>query len=84
MGEKTESVPQTDTGRRVEETKAVESRRFKELGKKAGRKLGKMPFPLILAGYNKSFSPDCLTKTQVPANPKRGCIGAEACPVPVS
>ena len=34
--------------------------------------------------YNKSLSNDCLAKTQVPANPFRGYIGAEACPVLVS
>ena len=35
-------------------------------------------------GHSKSLSTDCLAKTQVPANPKRGCIGADACPVLVS
>ena len=35
-------VPQTDTGGLVEKTKANERRRFKELGKKAGRKLCEM------------------------------------------
>jgi hypothetical protein len=34
--------------------------------------------------YNKSLSTDCLAKTQVPANPKKGRIGAETCPVLVS
>ena len=35
-------------------------------------------------GRSKRLSTDCLTKTQVPANPNRGCIGADACPVLVS
>ena len=35
-------------------------------------------------GVNKSLSTDCLAKTQVPANPNRGRIGAETCPVLVS
>ncbi len=39
------AVPQTDTGGLVEYTKASGRRWFKELGKKAGRKLCKMPCP---------------------------------------
>ena len=35
-------VPQTDTGGLVEKTKVSERRKFKELGKKSGRKLCKM------------------------------------------
>lgn len=35
-------------------------------------------------GHSKSLSTDCLAKTQAPANPNRGCIGAETCPVLVS
>ena len=37
-----------------------------------------------LCDYNKSLSTDCLAKTQAPANPERGRIGAETCPVLVS
>ena len=40
--------------------------------------------PDVTSGYNKRFSTDCLAKTQVPANPKRGRIGAATCPVLVS
>jgi len=39
------TVPQTDTGGLVENTKAIEKTISKELGKTAGRKLCKMPFP---------------------------------------
>ncbi len=35
-------------------------------------------------GCNKSFSTDCLAKTQAPANQNMRRIGAEACPVLVS
>ena len=38
-----EAVPQTDTGGLVEKTKVSEWRRFKELGKKAGRKFARCP-----------------------------------------
>ena len=39
------SVPQTDTGRLVEYTKAIGRKQFKELGKTAGRNLWEMPYP---------------------------------------
>ena len=38
------SVPQTDTGGLVEYTKANGRKRFKELGKTAGRNLWEMPY----------------------------------------
>lgn len=38
------AVPQTDTGGLVEYTKAIGRKRFKELGKTAGRNLWEMPF----------------------------------------
>ncbi len=38
-----QAVPQTDTGGLVEKTKASERKRFKELGKQAGRNLGRCP-----------------------------------------
>lgn len=38
----------------------------------------------IYRDYNKSLSTDCLAKTQAPANPERGRIGADTCPVLVS
>ena len=41
------SVPQTDTGGLVEYTKAIGRKRFKELGKTAGRNLWEMPCPPI-------------------------------------
>ena len=56
---------------------------FKELGNKAERKLFDMLFP-PMAGRSKCLSTDCLAKTQVPANPNKGSIGAETCPVLVS
>ena len=40
--------------------------------------------PRLWRGHSKRLSTDCLTKTQVPANPNRGSIGAEICPVLVS
>lgn len=43
-----------------------------------------MLYHVEIRGYNKSLLNDCLAKTQVPANPFRGYIGAEACPVLVS
>lgn len=49
-------VPQTDTGGQVEYTKASERKRFKELGKKTGRKIIKMPFRQ-LADTTKDCSP---------------------------
>ena len=67
----------------MEDTKAFGSGRLKELGKKAERKVSEMLFPRF-GGRSESLPADCLSKTQVPANPKRGCIGAETCPVPVS
>ena len=39
------TVPQTDTGGQVENTKVIEKTISKELGKTAGRKLCKMPCP---------------------------------------
>jgi len=42
------SVPQTDTGRLVENTKAIGRKRFKELGKIAGRNLREMPYPDLI------------------------------------
>ena len=45
----------TDTGGLVEYTKADERRKFKELGKKAGRKLCKMPCPDVSRGSTKDF-----------------------------
>ena len=40
------SVPQTDTGGLVENTKVIRRKRFKELGKTTGRNLWEMPFPI--------------------------------------
>ena len=57
------AVPQTDTGGLVEYTKAIGRQQFKELGKKAGRKLCKMPCP-DYSGPQLMISSDCLTKTQ--------------------
>ena len=47
LAEKTIAVPQTDTGGLVEKTKASERRRFKELGKSAGRNLGICPSRIL-------------------------------------
>ena len=63
------SVPQTDTGGLVEYTKAIGRKRFKELGKLAGRNLWEMPF-LDLSGTQQKTLTGCLTKTQVSAKPK--------------
>ena len=38
------SVPQTDTGGLVENTKAIGRKQFKELGKTIGRNLWEMPY----------------------------------------
>ena len=40
--------------------------------------------PISFGTPSKSLSTDCLAKTQAPANPHRGRIGAETCPVLVS
>ena len=49
-GELTISVPQTDTGGLVEYTKAIGRKRFKELGKTAGRNLWEMPYLDLIVG----------------------------------
>ena len=36
---------------------------------------------IVPFGSQKAASNDCLSKTQVSANPKRGNIGTDACPV---
>jgi len=72
-----EPVPQTDTGGLVENTKAFEKEWFKELGKKAGRNLWEKPSPTMW-GRSKGLPADCLSKTQLPANPNRRSIGGEA------
>ena len=48
------TVPQTDTGGQVENTKAIEITISKELGKTAGRKLCKMPSPIYRGAANDS------------------------------
>ena len=63
------SVPQTDTGGLVENTKASGRKQFKELGKTAGRNLWEMPFP-PQGGTQRKTLTDCLTKTQVSEKPK--------------
>ena len=63
------SVPQTDTGGLVENTKANGRKRFKELGKLAGRNLWEMPYPEQSGSQQKTLT-GCLTKTQVSAKPK--------------
>ena len=47
------SVPQTDTGGLVENTKAIGRKRFKELGKTAGRNLWEMPCPDLIGAAAK-------------------------------
>jgi hypothetical protein len=83
------TVPQTDTGRWVEDTKAIERTLVKELGKltpylrKKGYLLvcGGMPVRRT-GGWHKPGPSDCLPKTQVSAERASGRIGADACPVP--
>ena len=69
--EAVKSVPQTDTGRLVEYTKAIGRKRLKELGKTAGRNLWEMPcqIPAGIWPQRKTLA-DCLSKTQVSAKPK--------------
>ena len=66
-----DSVPQTDTGGLVEYTKAIGRKRFKELGKTAGRNLWEMPCQVPSGTWPQLKTlTDCLTKTQVSAKPK--------------
>jgi hypothetical protein len=64
------SVPQTDTGGLVENTKAIGRKWFKELGKIAGRNLWEMPCLDTTSGPQQKTLTGCLTKTQVSAKPK--------------
>ena len=73
QGEIAESVPQTDTGRLVEYTKASGRTIAKELGKLAGRNFGRCPAREARksgVGRSERLLTDCLTKTQVSAKPK--------------
>ena len=64
------TVPQTDTGGQVENTKVNGRTIFKELGKKARRIFGRCRAPDLIGGRSERPSSDCLTKTQGSANPK--------------
>ena len=68
------TVPKTDTGGLDEKSKAIGRRRFKELGKKAGRKISRCPGSNFRP-YNKRLLVDCLPKTQVCAKAKAEVYG---------
>ena len=71
------TVPQTDTGGLVENTKAIEKTISKELGKTAGRKLCKMPFLPQGRTQRKSLK-RLFNKNTGLCKPERGSIGPEA------
>ena len=81
----TVTVPQTDTGRREEDSKALERTLVKELGKltpyvrKKGC-LGACRFRCVFRPQESGRS-DCLLKTQVSAKSERRRIETDACPL---
>ena len=71
------TVPQTDTGGLVENTKAIEKTISKELGKTAGRKLCEMPSPMQIGAQRKNLK-RLFNKNTGLCKPVRGSIGFEA------